>query len=77
MDGPPAGLTCSPRARLALTQFKSGGGPRSDEPEGAEQPVESSCRPTSKASLSVSERDVVKQLKYWREEGEEAEVLRR
>lgn len=29
-------------------------------------PVESSCRPTSKASLSVSDRDVVKQLRYWR-----------
>lgn len=28
-------------------------------------PVESSCKPTSKASLSVSDRDVVKQLKYW------------
>lgn len=28
-------------------------------------PVESSCKPTSKASLSVSERDVVKQLRYW------------
>lgn len=30
-------------------------------------PVESSCKPTSKASLSVSDRDVVKQLRYWRE----------
>lgn len=28
-------------------------------------PVESSCKPTSKASLSVSDRDVVKQLRYW------------
>lgn len=27
-------------------------------------PVESSCRPTSKASLSVSDLDVVKQLRY-------------
>lgn len=30
-------------------------------------PVESSCKPTSKASLSVSDRDVVKQLRYWTE----------
>lgn len=27
-------------------------------------PVESSCKPTSKASLSVRDRDVVKQLRY-------------
>lgn len=32
--------------------------------ERIKSPVESSCKPTSKASLSVSERDVVKQLKY-------------
>lgn len=37
---------------------------RIEEPDGAKQPVESSCKPTSKASLSVSEREVVKQLKY-------------
>lgn len=29
--------------------------------------MESSCKPTSKASLSVSDRDVVKQLRYCRE----------
>lgn len=30
----------------------------------AAPPVESSCKPTSKANLSVSEREVVKQLRY-------------
>lgn len=30
-------------------------------------PVECSCRPTSNDSLSVRERDVFKQVKYWRE----------
>ena len=64
MDGPPAGLPCDGRTDLEdrnrhrcvldimCSEVHSGA------------PVESSCKPTSKANLSVSEREVVKQHKY-------------
>lgn len=69
MDGPPAGLSCG--GQSTSSEGETSTCVKSVCIREPEPPVESSCRPTSNANLSVSDRDVVKQLRYCSREGSE------